>query len=129
MENETLTEHERGILEHLKHAQQLGSSLNAYADAFDVSVKALYNGRAQLVKKGAWPKAAPPGPSVASPAPVEPALIAVQVVEPAPMPPPLAKEALACRLIAPGGWVIEFAATPEARWLAMLLRSAERASS
>src|SRR5690606_12316797 len=63
-------------LDHLKHAQELGSKLSDYAEAFGLKVKDLYNGRTQLQRKGLWPKswAAPLHP---------PKLLAVQVTEPA----------------------------------------------
>jgi hypothetical protein len=125
MGNETLTERERSALEHLKQAQQLGSTLSAYAQAFDVNVNELYNGRKQLQRKGAWPKSTDDA-AASTVSAAEPELIAVQVVEPKAPPP---TEALPCRLIAPSGWVVEFGAMPETRWLAMLFKAMERASS
>jgi hypothetical protein len=50
-----LTERERAVLEHLKQAQTLGSTLSEYARAFSLNVNDLYNGKAQLQRKGQWP--------------------------------------------------------------------------
>ncbi len=51
-----LTERQRTTLEHLKQAQELGSSLSDYAAAFNLNLKDLYNGRTQLQRKGLWPR-------------------------------------------------------------------------
>ena len=110
MRAEKLTERQRTTLEHLKQAQELGSSLSNYATAFGLNVKQLYNGRTQLQRKGLWPK-------VRSAPRARPELLSVQVVEPAV---PKADEDWACRLIGPGGWVMECRHLPEVPWLAAL---------
>jgi hypothetical protein len=56
MRAERLTERQRATLEHLRHAQELGSTLSDYAAAFSLNVKELYNGRTQLQRKGLWPR-------------------------------------------------------------------------
>jgi len=110
MGTEKLTERQGTTLEHLKHAQELGSTLRDYAVAFNLNVKDLYNGRSQLQRKGLWPRTR--GTEQA-----RPQLLAVQVKEPAA---PEAQEAWACRLTAPGGWAIELRRIPEVSWLAAL---------
>src|SRR6478735_8772241 len=100
-----LTERERTILEHLKQAQELKTSLADYAKAFDVKLTDLYNGKAQLIRKGAW------APSTAERGEPERAqLLAVQV-----LPEVKASEAATsvCRITAPSGWVIEFGQWPD----------------
>jgi hypothetical protein len=57
MRTQNLTQRLQTMLEHLKQAQELGSKLSDYAEAFGLNVKDLYNGRAQLQRKGLWPKA------------------------------------------------------------------------
>lgn len=109
-----MTERERGVLEHLKQAQELGSTLTDYAAAYNVSVQDLYSGKAQLQRKGFWPtRNADPGKTE---------LLAVQVVAQSEVSP-----ALVCRLTAPNGWMMECSQWPEAKWLAALM-GAERAS-
>lgn len=105
-----LTERQRATLEHLKQAQELGSTLSDYAAAFNLNLKELYNGRTQLQRKGLWPRTR--GAERA-----EAELLAVQVVEAAA---PEAKEEWTCRLTGPGGWVMECRHLPEVSWLAGL---------
>lgn len=107
MRAERLTERQRTTLEHLRHAQELGSTLSDYAAAFSLKVKDLYNGRTQLQRKGLWPK-------IRSAQRPRPALLAVQVEQPAAPP---ANEDWAFRLSGPGGWVMECRRLPEASWL------------
>ena len=47
-----LTEREQQCLAHLRQAEELGVSLREYADAYGLEVKALYQGKRQLSKKG-----------------------------------------------------------------------------
>ena len=119
MKAEKLTERQRTALEHLKQAQELGSSLPDYATAFGLNVKALYNGRAQLQRKGLWPK-------VRHTQRPRPELLSVQVVEPAA---PKADEDWVCRLIGPGGWVMECRHLPAVSWLSALSTATGKVSA
>jgi hypothetical protein len=56
---ERLTERELQILDHLEQAQGLDVPLTEYASAYGLDVKDLYNGKAQLVKKGLLPSRTP----------------------------------------------------------------------
>jgi hypothetical protein len=114
MTAEVLTERERQTLEHLKHAQELGSTLKDFAAAFGLNVQDLYSGKAQLQRRGLWA-------TKAASEPVRTELLAVQVV-----PENSGGEALVCRLTAPNGWVIEFSRWPEAAWLSTLLGEQRR---
>jgi hypothetical protein len=52
---EKLTARELQILDHLEQAQNLDAPLTEYAAAYNLDVKDLYAGKAQLVKKGLLP--------------------------------------------------------------------------
>jgi hypothetical protein len=104
-----LTGRERAVLEHLKQAQTLGSTLREYARAFSLNVNNLYNGKAQLQRKGQWPTA--PRDSTD--------LVPVTVVESA----PVAIEPSVCRVRHPAGRVLECERFPEPAWLAELFKS------
>lgn len=49
----SLSERERECLQHLRRAEELGTSLREYAAAFDLKVQDLYQGKRQLSRKGA----------------------------------------------------------------------------
>lgn len=115
-----LTVRERHVLDHLRQAQELGSTLKDYAQAFNLNVEHLYNGKAQLQRKGAWPS-----PTKAAEA-TRTELLAVKLttesveaapIAPAPEPdlPPL--ELLMCRLTSPDGWTLECDRWPDPQWL------------
>ena len=55
---EPLTEREQQALEHMRKAQELGTTLKEYASRFGLYVKQLYQLRKPLVRKGAL---GPPG--------------------------------------------------------------------
>jgi hypothetical protein len=55
IEREKLTARELQILDHLEQAQNLDAPLTEYAVAYNLDVKDLYAGKAQLVKKGLVP--------------------------------------------------------------------------
>ena len=105
MVTDGLTERERTVLEHLKQAQTLGSTLKDYAEAFSLSVNDLYNGKAQLQRKGLWP-AKPKEAAELLPVTI------VQNIEP---------ERSACRLRHPSGWVLECERLPDVAWLRELV--------
>ena len=106
MTNERLTEREQRILEHLERARSLEVSLKEYAEAFALDVTDLYNGKAQLVRKGILPGREP------SEAPAD--FLPVRVTAP-----PCASGN--CRILHPDGWILEFATVPEPAWLRALL--------
>jgi nitrogen fixation protein len=114
MTTEILTERERQTLEHLKQAQELGSTLTDFATAFNLNVQDLYSGKAQLQRKGFWP--------TKSAEPVKTELLAVQVVAQS-----AGEEARVCRVTVPNGWTMEFSQWPQAAWLAALM-GAQRAT-
>src|SRR5271156_2126117 len=103
MATETLTERERQTIEHLRHAQELGSTLSDYAQAFSLNVSDIYACKAQLQRKGLWP--------AKNAEAAKPELLAVQVTAAIPT------ESIVCRLKAPSGWVLECSAWPEPAWI------------
>jgi hypothetical protein len=67
----------------------------------------LYNGKAQLVKKGLLPSR--------TPAPERNDFVPVRVSS--------SRGGSTCRLTHPSGWVIECAALPEVAWISALMRA------
>ena len=110
MATETLTERERQTIEHLRHAQELGSTLSDYATAFSLNVSDIYACKAQLQRKGLWPPKNADG--------TKSELLAVQVTAPTPA------ESIVCRLKAPSGWVLECSTWPEPAWITRLMSMA-----
>ena len=106
---EGLSERERQVIEHLERAQDLGVSLKEYAEAYQLDVRDLYNGKSQLVKKGVLPPSRTQDVAVSASD-----FVAVRVAG-------HATSAIGCRLKHPSGWVIEFTAVPEAAWIKTLL--------
>ena len=109
MAAEGITEKERQILEHLEQAQRLDVPLTEYAQAYNVELKELYNGKAALVRKGILP-----GKPVT---PDEPSgFVAVRVA-------PSARKTSDCvfRLTHPSGWILECGQIPEASWMLVVL--------
>jgi hypothetical protein len=112
MTAQRLTDSERRTLEHLKRAQQSGSTLSDYAASRGVSAQSLYNGKSQLRRKGLWPQ-------TSAPAQIKQAeLLEVRV-----LPERAASEAPVLRLSTPGGWNIECSHWPEVQWLTALLNA------
>jgi hypothetical protein len=118
MRTQNLTQRLQTTLDHLKQAQELGSKLSDYAEAFGLNVKDLYNGRAQLQRKGLWPKArsAPSRP---------PELLAVRVTESA----TTTADSWMYRLTGPGGWMLECRQLPDVAWLSALSSVTSQARS
>lgn len=111
-ETATLTERERHILDHLRHAQELGSTLKDYAAVFNVDVVQLYSGKAQLQRKGLWPATAK------STEVRRTELLAVQVTtEPVELTAGPDSELLKLRLTSPDGWMLECDRWPDPKWL------------
>ena len=109
MAADELTERERTVLEHLKQAQTLGSTLKDYAEAFALNVSDLYNGKAQLQRKGLWPTKPKEADAVE--------FLPVTIVQ---SPSPQVERCL-CRLRHPSGWVLECERFPEAAWVRELM--------
>ena len=103
---ERLTERELQILDHLDQAQGLDVPLTEYASAYGLDVKDLYNGKAQLVKKGLLQSRAP--------APERSDFVPVRASS--------SRGSSICRLTNPSGWVIECSALPDAAWVSALMR-------
>jgi hypothetical protein len=110
-----LTEKERQVLEHLNHAKELGTPLTEFATAFHLNVNDLYNGKAQLARKGFWP---PKGTDAA-----KPELLAVEVVPEAKSPD------TSCRLTHRSGWTIECTVWPAPDWVAALIGAMSQSGS
>jgi hypothetical protein len=123
-----LSAKEQHTLQHLRRAEEFGTSLEYYASAYELDLEQLRSIQAQLERKGFWPiKAAAPKALTEK----RTELLAVQVV---PEPCPAAEaakasnvpdgEPLRCRLTAPSGWVIECDRWPAVQWLAALMGGA-----
>lgn len=123
---QSLTERERQALEHMRKAQELGTTLKEYASRFGLDVQKLYQLRKPLVRKGAL---GPPVPSQdGEPRRVdEPSkFLSVRIVPPT----PTANSALrTCRLVHPSGWVIECDGLPPACWMAAVVAGGAHAAS
>jgi hypothetical protein len=104
---ERLTERELQILNHLEQAQRLDVPLTEYASAYGLDVKDLYNGKAQLVKKGLLPSR--------TPTPERSDFVPVRVSTP--------RRGSMCRMTHPSGWVIECSVLPDAAWISALMRA------
>ena len=104
---ERLTERELQVLDHLEQAQGLDVPLTEYASAYNLDVKDLYAGKAQLVKKGLLPSR--------TPAPERSDFVPVRVASP--------RNGSMCRLTHPSGWVIECSTLPDAGWISALMRA------
>jgi hypothetical protein len=124
---ESLTEREQEALEHMRKAQELGTSLKEYASRFGLDVKKLYQLRKPLVRKGAL------GPARKEAKAQEPhradkasALVPVRIVSSGAMP---GSTPVACRLMHPSGWVIECGEFPPATWMAAVLSGGAHAAA
>lgn len=111
---EPLTEREQQALEQMREAQEQGSTLKDYAGKIGLDVRRLYELRRRLVRKGAF--GALPRRKVRK-SRKEGAFVPVRVVAVAPASGP----AVTCRLVHPGGWVLECDGLPPARWIAAVL--------
>jgi len=112
-----LTEREQQALEHMRKAQELGTTLKEYAAKSGLDVQKLYQLRKPLVRKGALGPARREAeePNAAEKAS---AFLPVRVVPAAPTP---SSTAMACRLVHPSGWALECAGLPPASWMAAVL--------
>lgn len=119
---EPLTEQEQQALEQMRQAQEQGSTLKELAARLGQDVRHLYEFRRRLVRKGAFgplPRRKTRKPRKTG------AFVPVRVV-PAPTP---GGTSVRCRLVHPGGWVLECDGLPPAAWIAAVLAGEARAAS
>jgi hypothetical protein len=118
-----LTEREQQALEEMRKAQEQGLTLKEHAAKTGMDVQQLYQLRRRLVLKGAFgpvPHRKTPKSSKTD------AFVPVRVV---PVTPVLTDGALRCRLVHPGGWVLECDGLPPASWIAAVLTGGAHAAS
>jgi hypothetical protein len=112
MKNEGMTELQREALEHLGKARQEGLSISAYARAHGIPAQRIFDAVARLRRRGALP-----GHSAK-----RDKFIAIKIA-----PPPI-NNATLCRMLAPGGLVIECVQWPPRTWLESLTRAPDAAT-
>lgn len=118
---EPLTEREQQGLEHMRKAQELGTTLKEYAARFGLDVQKLYQLRKPLVRKGAL------GPPPRRKERVKAGtFLPVRVMPTAPVP---NRTPVACRLVHPSGWVLECDGLPPASWMAAVVAGATHAAA
>ena len=120
---EPLTEQEQQALEQMRVAQEQGSTLKDLAARLGVEVGHLYEIRRRLVRKGAFGPV--PGRKTRKPRKTG-AFVPVRVVRAAPTP---KGKSVTCRLVHPGGWVLECDGLPPATWIAAVLAGEAHAAS
>lgn len=118
-----LTEQEQQALEQMRQAQEEGSTLKELAARLGQDVRHLYELRRRLVRKGAF--GALPGRKTRKPRKTG-AFVPVRVVPAATTP---RGTSIACRLVHPGGWVLECDGLPPATWIAAVLAGEAHAAS
>ena len=111
---EPLTESEQQALEQMREAQEQGSTLKDYATRIGLDVRRLYELRRRLVRKGAF---GPLPRRKVWKSRKESPFLSVRVVPATPANGP----AITCRLVHPGGWVLECDGLPPATWIAAVL--------
>jgi hypothetical protein len=122
---ESLTEREREALEHMRKAQELGTTLKEYAARFGLDVQKLYQLRKPLVRKGALGPARSEAKEPCGAGKVS-ALVPVRIVSSGPAP---GSTPMACRLMHPSGWVIECGGFPPATWMTVVLSGGVHAAT
>lgn len=120
---EALSEREQQALEQMREAQKQGATLKAYAAKMGLDVGQLYELRRRLVRKGAFGALPPRKPRKSRKAT---AFVPVRVVPAATVP---SGASPTCRLLHPGGWVLECDGLPPASWVAALLTGGAHAAS
>jgi hypothetical protein len=120
-----LTEREQQALEHMRKAQQLGTTLKEYALRFGLDVQWLYQIRKPLVRKGAL---GPVHSQVREPRSVDKTsgFLPVRIVSSAPA---ASRAPVTCRLVHPSGWVLECDGFPPASWIAAVVTGGVHAAS
>jgi hypothetical protein len=120
---EPLTENEQQALEQMRQAQEQGSTLKELAAKLRMEVGHLYEIRRRLVRKGAF---GPLPRRKTRKARQTGAFVPVRVVPAAPTP---KGASVTCRLVHPGGWVLECDGLPPATWIAAVLAGEAHAAS
>jgi hypothetical protein len=122
---QSLTEREQQALEHMRKAQELGTTLKEYASRFGLDVQKLYQLRKPLVRKGAL---GPIRSHVGKPrrADEPSAFLPVRIVSSAPAP---GGAPVTCRLVHPSGWVLECDGFPPASWMTAILAGGAHAAA
>jgi hypothetical protein len=123
--SKSLTERQQQALEHLRKAQERGSSLVEYCSAFGLEVKDLYMVKQQLVRKGVLTQEGRRKTEEADRSDKAGAFVPVRVVPAAPVP---MSPAVSWRLLHPSGWVIECGGLPPASWMAAVLAGGTHAA-
>jgi hypothetical protein len=122
---ESLSEREREALEHMRKAQELGTTLKEYASRFGLDVQKLYQLRKPLVRKGAL---GPPRSEAKEARRTDQAsaLVPVRIVPSGRAP---GSTPVSCRLMHPSGWVIECGELPPAAWTTAVLSGGAHAAA
>jgi predicted transcriptional regulator len=113
MSTEELTERETQLLEHVRIAQERGTTLAEYASSAGLDVRVLYQIKRQLVKRGVIARRA--GTKKRQ---KRGRFAQARIVPRIPQP---VAAAVAVRLLHPSGWVIECGSWPQASWTAAVL--------
>jgi hypothetical protein len=119
---EPLTEREQWALEQMREAQEQGATLKAHAVKIGIDVVQLYDLRRRLVRKGAFGASVPRKAKKSTKASV---FVPVRVVPSATV---QSRPSLACRLLHPGGWVLECEGLPPPSWIAEVLAGGAHAA-
>jgi hypothetical protein len=112
MKSVEMTELQRQVLEHLGKARQEGLSISAYARAHGIPAQRIFDAVARLRRRGALPDHSVKRSK----------FIAVKIAAP-----PIDNAAV-CRMLAPGGMVIECLQWPPRTWLESLTRAPDAAT-
>jgi hypothetical protein len=112
MKNEGMTELQREALEHLQKAREEGLSISAYARKHGIPAQRIFDAVARLRRRGSLPAHSAKRSK----------FIAVKIT-----PPPISN-ATVCRMLAPGGLVIECLQWPPRSWLESLTRTPDAAT-
>lgn len=120
---EPLTEQEQQALEQMRQAQEQGSTLKELAARLGLEVGHLYEIRRRLVRKGAFGPL--PGRKAKKPRQTD-AFVPVRVVPAASTP---RSTSVTCRLVHPGGWILECDGLPPPTWIAAVLAGETHAAS
>ena len=120
-----LSEREQQALEHMRKAQELGTTLKEYASRFGLDVQRLYQLRKPLVRKGAL---GPVHSQVGEPRKVDKTsgFLPVRIVSSVPT---ASSTPRTCRLVHPSGWVLECEGFPPASWVAAVVTGGAHAAS
>jgi hypothetical protein len=107
--SQSMSERQRGALEHFERSQSEGVTLSAYARSRGLGVREIYDALAALRKKGLLAAAEPRGRRARSP------FVTLRVATPVPT-----RSTVRCRVVIGAATVIECEEWPPAVWLASL---------